>query len=62
MGEKKSQNFLYVRKQVLEFIIFVERKKSKSIDRMKTITSENCNIHTLYQSVKGAISKIMNNI
>ena len=31
-----------------QFTIFVNRRKKSCIDEMKTVTSEDCNTHTLY--------------
>ena len=38
-------------------MIFVDRRKKSSIDRMKTVTSKRYNTHTLHYSVKRYYSK-----
>ena len=58
---QKSQFSLLL--QIGSFLrIFVERREKSSIDRMKTVTSERCNTHTLNHSVKGIIPKVINMI
>ena len=39
-------------------MIFVERSKESTIDRMKTVKNESYNTHNLYQWIKGIIPKI----
>ena len=43
-------------------MIFVEGRQKSIIDRMKIVTRERWNSHTVYHSVKGIIPKILNNI
>ena len=42
-------------------MVFVEHRKKVEFDRKETATSESCNTHTLYHSVKGIIPKIIYN-
>ena len=45
-----------------KFYLLLQVGKKSSINWMKTVTSERCNTHTLYQSVGDIFPNIINNI